>query len=180
MYSEPSARAKFRVLSMVNAANAYAAAGDTTVLAAFADSIRAVASYSGYGRDRLLEHHVRALLLRARRRDDESVAEFRSAISSPNEGYTRTNLELGRLLLAHGHARDAIAVLRPAIHGSVEATNLYATRTELYEALAEAWNALAQRDSAATYATRVVDAWSRADPAFGPRVAEARRIAAGR
>jgi DNA-binding SARP family transcriptional activator len=176
MYREPSMRAKFQAFSMANAASAHAAAGDTGLLAAFADTIRVIAAQSGNDRDRRVEHHVRALLLRARHQDDQAIAEFRIAIGSPNEGYTRTNLELGRLLLAHDRAQEAIATLRPAIHGSIESSNLYVTRTELYEALGQAWHALAQHDSAAAYSGRVLRAWANADPSFGTRLAAARRV----
>ena len=84
-------------------------------------------------------------------------------------GYTRTNLELARALLALGRPRDAVAVLQPAFRGPLDASNLYVTHTELHEMLARAFDAAGERDSAMTHYRWVVAAWRNADPEFRPR-----------
>jgi tetratricopeptide (TPR) repeat protein len=170
---------------MTHAADALAAAGDTVGLAARSDSVRVLGAAVLFERDRRLHHHILGLLLAARGHDDEAIAEFREAIFSPNMGYTRTNFEAARVYLRRGRPREAIAVVQPALRGSLEASNLYITRTELHELLARAWEALggaAARDSAAAHWKEVERAWQRADPPFVPRHrnAEARLAALGR
>ena len=154
-----------RAWSMTHAASALAAAGDTGGLAARADSVRASGARSGYGRDQRLHHHVRGLLLAARRQDDAAVEEYRRAIYSINQGYTRTNFALATVLMRQRKWSDAIAVLQPALRSPLEASNYYVTRTELHELLAQAWEAMpgpAARDSAVAHYTIVAKAWSRA------------------
>jgi DNA-binding SARP family transcriptional activator len=173
----PAHLARYTAWNMTHAANALAAAGDTGGLAARADSVRVLGADILSERDRRLHHHIRGLLLAARGRDDEAEAELRQAIFSVNMGYTRTNFELGRLYLRQRRPRDAIAIVQPALQGSLEAANLYVTRTELHELLAQAWEALggaAARDSAAAHWAEVTRAWQRADPLFVPRFERAR------
>jgi tetratricopeptide (TPR) repeat protein len=159
---------------LTHAATALAAAGDTGRLAALADTIQKIGARSTYGRDPLLYHHVRGLLLAARRKPDDAVAEFRRAIYSPTLGFTRTNLELGRGLIALGRPREAIASLAPALRGGLEGSNLYVTRTELHEMLARAFDAASDPDSATVHYQAVVSAWRRADPQFRARYDAAR------
>ena len=159
---------------MTHAAGARLAAGDTFALSALADSIRASGAASGFGRDQRLHHHVRGLLLSARGRNADAAVEFRSAIYSLTNGYTRTNLELSRVLLRDGRPREAVEVLQPALRGSIEGSNLYVIRTELHEALARAWDAVGARDSAIAHYDLVAQRWSAGDPAFKARAATAR------
>jgi predicted Zn-dependent protease len=136
---------------MTHRATALAAAGDTAALARLVEPIRTTGARSGYGRDRKLHHYVRGLLLAARGNREEATVELRAAIYSPNFGYTRVNLELGKVYLALGKPREAIDVLRPALHGSIEASNLYVTHTDLHELLARAFDAVGAPDSAAVH-----------------------------
>jgi len=163
------------VWMLTHAAGARVAAGDTATLARLADSIRSLGSESGYGRDRRLYHHVRGLLLAARGDDRAATDELRSAVYSINAGYTRTNFELARLYLRDGRARDAIAVLQPALRGPLDASNLYLNRIELQELLAQAWDSVGGRDSAATHYAAVANAWAAGDPAFRSRAERAGR-----
>ena len=157
-----------------HAGTAYAAAGDTARLARLADSVEAIGTLGAYGRDRRLHHHLRGLLFLARGRREEAVESFRRALYSPTQGYTRTSLELGRTLLALGRPREAAAVLAPALRGDVQSSNYYVTHAELHEALAQAYEAAGQRDSARVHYAWVANAWKRADPQFRERAERAR------
>ncbi len=154
---------------LVHLASARAAEGDTAALKTLLEPLRAWGLRSGYGRDRRLHHHVRGLLLVARGQDSAAVAEFRAAMFSPTIGYTRTNYELGRTLLRLGQAREAIAVLQPALRGALDGSNLYVTRTELHELLGYAFEAAGEPDSAAAHFELVLDAWRDADPELHAR-----------
>lgn len=163
-----SMRAKYQAWPLALAANALAAAGDTVALAARIDTIRVLGSQTLLARDRRLHHHVRGLLLLARGEDQEALAEFRRATLN-GLVYSRTNLDLARLLLAKRQAAEAVKVLQPALH-SIEGAGLYATRTELEELLARAWDAAGARDSALLHYRAVAAAWNRADPSMHKRV----------
>jgi DNA-binding SARP family transcriptional activator/tetratricopeptide (TPR) repeat protein len=161
------------------AADARAAHGDTVGLSQLADSVDFVTRMSGFGRDWRLAHHLRGLLGKARGNRDQAIAELRSAVFSPTEGYTRTSVELADLLVASGRATEAITYLQPALRGPTESSNLYVTRTELHEALARAFDAAGQPDSAAAHYRLVGLAWQAASPALRARArAAAARVAA--
>jgi tetratricopeptide (TPR) repeat protein len=160
--------------NLTHSANARAAAGDTAGVRRLIDSVQSLGLASGFGRDRRLHHHVRGLWLAARGDDEAAVAEFRRSILSRNLGYTRTNYELARALMRLGRPAEAVATLQPALRGSVEASNLYVTRTEIHELLAEAWEAAGRPDSAAVHYRTVAAAWRRADPTLQPRRERAR------
>jgi tetratricopeptide (TPR) repeat protein len=158
--------ARHRAWTLTLAATAYAVARDTAQLSWLADSVQALGRQSAYGRDRRLHDHIRGLLALARGQAESAAAAFSRAIFSPTAGYTRTNYDLGRTLLGLHRPDAAIAVLRPALHGSLEASNFYVTRTELEQLLAEAFAAAGQRDSAAAH-RRIVDrAWAHAEPDY--------------
>jgi tetratricopeptide (TPR) repeat protein len=162
---------------LTHAATSYAAAGDTARLARLADSVQALGMLSAFGRDQRLHHHLRGLLLLARGQRDNAAASFRRAVYSTTFGYTRTNLELGRILMASGKPRDAVDVLAPALRGDLQASNLYVTHAELHEALAQAYEAAGVPDSARQHYAWVANAWRSADPPFRARAAQARRKA---
>jgi tetratricopeptide (TPR) repeat protein len=159
--------------NLAHSADARAAAGDTAALHRLIDSVRSLGEASGYGRDRRLHHHVRGLMLVARGDDEAAVAEFRRAVFTWSYGYTRTNYELARALLRLGRAAEAVAALQPALRGGLEGSNLYVTRTELHELLAQAWDAAGGLDSAAAHYRIVARAWHRADPLLQVRRARA-------
>jgi DNA-binding SARP family transcriptional activator len=171
----PSRGARHRTWTLTHIATALAAAGDTAMLARLPDSLAAFGRQSAYGRDQRLHHHARGLLWRARGKWAEAEAEFRQAIYSPSQGYTRTNLELGRVLLELNRPRDAIGVVTPALRGVLDASNLYVTHTELHELLAQAYEAAGRPDSATVHYRWVANAWRNADPLLRPRAERARR-----
>jgi DNA-binding SARP family transcriptional activator/tetratricopeptide (TPR) repeat protein len=160
--------------NFTHSAGARAAAGDTAGVRRLIDSVQSLGLASGLGRDRRLYHHVRGLWLAAQGDDEGAVVEFRRSILSRNFGYTRTNYELARALLRLGRPAEAVAALQPALRGSVDESNLYVTRSELHELLAEAWAAAGRLDSAGVHYRMVAAAWRRADPALRLRWEHAR------
>ena len=171
--------ARWQSWAMAHAAEAWAALGDTTRVTAYADTIAHLASRSLYGRDRHLPAHLRGLVWLARGRPDRALTSLDSAVFSLSIGYTRTNLLLGRVLLAAGRAREAATVATAALAEAIDGSAYYATRTELHELAARAFDAAGQADSAAAHYEAVVRAWGQADPMFAPRLGAAReRLAA--
>jgi tetratricopeptide (TPR) repeat protein len=164
-----SALSRNRAWTLTHAATALAGGGDTARLPAIADSVEREGAASFLGRDHRLHHHVRGLLLAARGRDAEAAAELRAAMGTLTLGYTRTNLELGRVLLRSGRAAEAASVLAPALRAGIEGSGLYASRTELHETLARAWDAAGRRDSAAAHWAVVARDWASGDPPFAAR-----------
>jgi predicted Zn-dependent protease len=150
-----------------------AAAGDTAAIRSLIDSVEQWGSRSAYGRDRKSHHYLRGLMYVARHRDEDAVREFRAAAHSPNFGFTRVNFELGRALLRLRRADEAVATLQSSLRGEIDASNLYITRTDLHELLAQAFDAEGQRDSAAVHYRAVVSAWRKADPLYHARRAKA-------
>lgn len=166
------ARARLRCWALAHTASAYARLGDTIALARLADELQALGARTAWARDRRMHHYVRGLLWQMRGNDREAEAAFRRALDSRTSGYTRINLELGRLLLRQGRAREAAEILEPALRGSLEASNLYVTRTELHELLARAWTAAGEPGRAARHLRAVDVAWSAAEPPFAARRAQ--------
>jgi tetratricopeptide (TPR) repeat protein len=178
-FEAPTVVAQRKSWMLTHAAGVRLAAGDTAGLEAIADTIRVLGATTTSGRHRRLYHYVLGLLFAARGDSTRAEAELRAAISSRPLGYTRINLELGRLLLARGRPRDAIDILQAALRGRIDASNMYVGRTELHELLARAWDAAGGRDSAAVHHRAVTSGWAQADPRFAPRVQAARvRLAA--
>jgi DNA-binding SARP family transcriptional activator len=174
--ASPSQFAHQRAWALAHSAGALAAAGDTAALPALIDTLEVVGPKSGLERDRKLPHYVRGLLLAARGQNEAAASELGRAIFSWNMGYTRTNIALARVLLRIGRAREAVTVLQPALRGSLESSNTYVSRTDIHEALGEAWAAVggaAARDSSRAHYALVVRAWQRADPSFAERKARA-------
>jgi hypothetical protein len=78
------------------------------------------------------------------------------------------------VLLRLNRAGEAVPVVRAALHGGIDGSNLYMTRTELHELLAQAFDQLGNRDSAAVHYGAVARAWSRSDAVFSARLKKAR------
>ena len=175
----PSQMARTKVWMLTQTAGLRRALGDTNSLARLADSLQAMSAESGYGRDRRLHHYVRGLLLSARGDDAGAISEFKSSIYSVTQGYTRANYELARVYLRDQRPRDAIAILQPVLHGTLEASNLYLSRADVHELLAQAWGAAGARDSASAHLAWLVKTWAGADPSLAGRMQAARaRLAA--
>ena len=157
------------------AATAAVAGGDTSRARALVDSIESTGRRSWYGRDPLLHHFVRGILLSRAHQDEAAARELRASIFSPTNGYTRANYELGRTMLALHRPNEGIPIVRSALRGGIEGSGLYVTRTELHELLAQLFDAAAQRDSAAAHYAVVERAWRSADPFLKPRYEAARQ-----
>jgi len=160
--------------NLTHSAGARAAAGDPAGVRRLIDSVQSLGRSSGFALDGRLYHHVRGVWLATQGDDEAAVAEFRRAMLSRNFGYTRTNYELARALIRLGRPAEAVAALQPALQGSVDESNLYVTRSEIHELLAEAWEAAGRRDSAEVHYRTVAAAWRRADPALRRRWEHAR------
>ena len=146
-----------------------AAMGDTASVRRIADSVEVIGKQSLFGRSPKLHYFLRGLLLARQNRHAEAVDAFRRAVLSLTDGFTRINSELAKSLVALGRPLEAVAVLQPALRGAVDASNLYITRTELHEQLAQAFTQAGLRDSAATHYRAVEQAWRHADPQFSER-----------
>jgi len=171
----PGLAARYHAWRGTLAGMATAATGDTAAVLQLADSVEYWGQRSLYGRDRKAHHYLRGLVHIAAGRDDEAIREFREAMYSPALGFTRVNLELGRALLRRGRGREAAAAVAPALRGEIDASNLYVTRTELHELLAQAYDQAGMPDSAATHYRAVVRSWANADGMFRARRDSAQR-----
>lgn len=155
---------------LLHYASALAATGDTGRLEALADTMEAIGRQSGYGRDPLLHHHVRGLLLKARGRREAAVQSFRRAIWSTTAGYTRTNYELARLLIELGRTEEAVPLLQAALRNDGQASALYVTYAELHALLARAFSETGPADSARVHREWAERAWRNADPNVRDRI----------
>ncbi|MEK6689271.1 MAG: hypothetical protein AABZ01_12545, partial [Gemmatimonadota bacterium] len=170
----PGLKARLQAWMLALAGTALATAGDTTTVRRLVDSVQAIGAASSFGRDGRLHYLLRGLLLQRQSRHGEAVEAFRSGIFSMTDGYTVTNLLMARSLLALGKVQEAIGVLQPALRGGVDGSNTYTSRTELHEALAEAFDLAGMADSAESHYRAVEQAWRRADPAYAARYQRAR------
>lgn len=159
------------------AGTAYLASGDTAAVRRLADSIEVIGKGSGSGRDTRLHHYLRGILLQRAGQHAEAVDQLQRSVSMLADGYTVINLALARSLIELGRHREAIAVLRPAIRGGVDGSNTYTSRTELHEAMAQAFAQAGQRDSAVAHYRTVEQNWRRADPEFSERYRRAKAAA---
>ena len=160
--------ARGTVWMLAQVAGALYAAGNTGSLPKLADSVRACRTKRIWARPPAAPLRSRTRP-RGARRDPAAISAFKAAIYSTTLGYTRTNYELGRAYLRLHQPREAIAYLSPSLRGPIEAQNLYVSRIELHELLAQAWDSAGQRDSAVAHYNTVVRAWSAGDPTFKAR-----------
>lgn len=135
---------------------------DTAYLRALADSVERIGSQSYYSRDWQLHHHIRGLIAERAGRLDEAERELTAGLSVM-PGWTRTNVELARVLRARGNPSRALAVLRAAYHEPLDAMGRYVPRSVLDAEVAETFTALGKRDSADVYAGYARNAWKKPD-----------------
>jgi tetratricopeptide (TPR) repeat protein len=161
--------ARHRTWALAHRSNALAGAGDTVRLKLLIDSIQKIGARSSLARDQRMHHHARGLLLAARGEYDQAAHELTRAAYSP-VGYTRTNYELARTLLALNRPLDAVPPLQQGLRAGLEGGALYLTTTELHELLARAWDSAGVADSARVHYRAVADNWRNADPVLRTRV----------
>jgi DNA-binding SARP family transcriptional activator/TolB-like protein len=159
---------------MTLAASAALDGGDTLTAKSLVDSIESVGSRSGFDRDPKLHHFIRGRLLALRGDHENAVREYRTAISSPTNGYTRINYEMAKSLMILRRPIEAANVMRSVLHGGLEGSGLYLTRTVVHETMGRAFEQAGRRDSAATHFRVVERAWRQADPMFKTRYEYAR------
>jgi DNA-binding SARP family transcriptional activator/tetratricopeptide (TPR) repeat protein len=174
--ASPGNAARHRVWYLTQTATALAAAGDTSVRA-IADTVAAIAPQSGYGRDQHLAPYLRGLVAVSEGRRADAERLLRLAIGSPTEGYTRTQLALGGLLVDAGRPGEAVGVLTPVLRGPIESGSYYATLTDVHALLARAYEADGRVDSAVVHYRWVASAWRGGDPPFAQRAERARQRA---
>jgi tetratricopeptide (TPR) repeat protein/TolB-like protein len=131
-------------------ANAIAGSGDTVRLHAIADSMRVIGRWSYLDRDRHLYHHVLGLIAMQGKRYTEAEAEFQAARWGA-AGWTQTVAWEARAQLAQNKSRNAIATLRQAYEGPLDAMGRYEPHSELDMIMATAFRQAGMRDSAAVY-----------------------------
>ena len=170
-----SMQARDKAWYLTLTATAAVAGGDTLRARRLIDSIEAIGSRSLFARDPLLHHFVRGLLLEREHQNLAAAREFQLSIASPTNGYTRANYELARILLAQHRQAEAIPLMRAVLHGGLEGSGLYLTRTETHELLAQLFDAGGQTDSAAAHYRVVERAWRNADPFLQARYVAARQ-----
>ena len=100
-----------------------------------------------------------------------SIGSKGSATPKRAAGWTATPLHLAEAQLALGQSRAAIRTLRQAKMGPLDGMGRYVSRAEIDAALAGAFRAAGQDDSARIYAARVRRAWVGADPEVRARLA---------
>ena len=175
-----SVQATQRVQTVSMMAASLDASGDTSSLAALADSLERDGQRSLMFRPREQHHYVRGLLLAARGDDDAAVTAFERALSGSGADFARANLALAALHLKHNRPSEAIVALQPAARGwFLESTNLHSSLTEVHERLAHAYDAAGMSDRAAVHWRRVARSWSDADAQFSLRLRQAVRRASG-
>lgn len=166
----PSVQATFRVLALSMSAASLHAAGDTSRLAALADTVEGDGRRVLLSRPQDQHHFVRGLLQAMRRNGPAAIDAFRSALKHVTIDFGRANMELAGLYLQENRPGDAIAALRPASRGwFIETTNLHLTLTEVHERLAQAHEQAGAPDSAAAHWTWVARSWQSADAGFRER-----------
>jgi len=143
---------------------------DTLRLRLLADSIEAAGARSYYARDWHLPHHVRGLIAMASGRYEDAARELQRARWGA-AGWTATDAMLAQAYLALGRTDSAIAVLRAAYQGPLDAMGRYVPRTDLDYLMAVAFARAGRRDSAAAYGDFVRRAWAGADPEVQTRLA---------
>ncbi len=161
---DSAAEGRHAAWNLTHAATSFAAAGDSGRLKPLRDSVQRLGAMSFQKRDHLLWFYVDGLWQRAQGRNATAAEAMRTSIASAAQGYTRANVELARLYLVLNRPNDAIAILRPVLHGPLEGSSLYLTLTETHALLGQAWESAGSPDSAASHFHWAVNALAGADP----------------
>ena len=117
----------------------------------------------------MLHHFLRGLLLSVAREHETAVREFRLASLLPARDFSRIHYEMARSLMAARRPLETIPPLRAVLHGDLDGAGLSLSPTDVRLALAQAFEAAGNRDSAAVHYAAVERAWRTADPMLSPR-----------
>jgi len=147
-------------------------AGDTIRLAEVVARMDSLKGQSGMQRDLKYPHYAKGLLQSARGKNEAAYAEFEQASSEAIDGFGLPALEMARIALLLGRPLEAVARLQRLLLSSY---HFYITHTEHHAALAEAWAAAGNRDSARAHLRAVDRAWAGADPQVKTRLADMHR-----
>jgi hypothetical protein len=137
-------------------ANALAGSGDTLRLRALADSIGTIGRWSYFARDTRLHHHVLGLIAMQGKRYAVAVREFQAARWGVS-GWTETEAWLARAQLAQHDPVAAVATLRDAYEGPLDAMGRYEPHSELDSLMSVAFRDAGMPDSASVYARYVAE-----------------------
>lgn len=170
-YPEPR-MARHRAWLWTHQATALARAGDTAALPALERAVAAEARRSSYGRDERLPHYIRGLLLEARGDAAAAAVAFARGSWSTTENHIAPRH--AKALVAAGRAREAVRVAQAWLRGPLDAANQYVPLAEGHLALADAYAAAGQRDSARVHYEWVLRVWDGAEPAYQAEKARVR------
>ena len=170
--SPPSLRASAHMWIYTHLASTLSEAGDTIRLAEVVARMDSLKGQSGMQRDLKYPHYAKGLLQSARGKNEAAYAEFEQASSEAIDGFGLPALEMARIALLLGRPLEAVARLQRLLLSSY---HFYITHTEHHAALAEAWAAAGNRDSARAHLRAVDRAWAGADPQVKTRLADMHR-----
>lgn len=156
---------------LANLATALARAGDTTRLAATAETLREVGAQSGWARNHRLHWYVRGELSLARGHYQEACRQLTASLVGATTTFAAANLSAGRACLRAGQPELALRAARGVLRGPVGAGGAWGTLSEAREIAGRALAALGQPDSAAAHLSRATEAWRNADAGVRGRLA---------
>jgi hypothetical protein len=169
--SPPARRATTRIWTLTHLASALAEAGDTVRLGSIARRMDSLKVLSGAIRDWKSPHYVRGLLESARGNHAAAYGEFAQASSIAGDGFTMPVVGRARMALQLGRPWEAVTLLQRTLLSSY---HFYITHADLHAALAGAWAAAGNQDSARVHLAAVERAWVRADSRVLARLAQLR------
>ena len=134
----PARNARAYASAWTRSAEAYYQAGDSVRVRALVDTVAKWSKHTAFGPARELDHHVRGLLFSMRGDHEAAVREFKAALVSPTNGWTRTNLRLAEALMKTGRNAEAAQVAKAALRGSVGASGFSVPHRVFHELIASA------------------------------------------
>jgi tetratricopeptide (TPR) repeat protein len=169
--SSPTRVASNRAWILAHQAGVLAEAGDTVRLAQVLAAIDSLSAVSGAWLDRMRVRYVTGLMQEARGSDREAYTHFVASTSKAIDGFGMPAIHRAGLATRLGRPREAVGLMQRLLRSQY---HFYVTHPELHLALAEAWAASGNRDSAAAHLAAVGRAWNRADPPVRARLEQAR------
>jgi hypothetical protein len=164
---DPASLARVRPLALTELAWAHYLAGDTAALAPLADRIEAASAGHAWRMAQAAHHQARGLQRAARGDALGAAAEWRAAVTSVLDPPAR-EAPARRALTRAGRPAEAVAALRPALGGWIDAMGAVAGRRGARGAGPKAWTQVpgpAARDTrGAPHWRFVATPWQHGDP----------------